>query len=171
MPQPDVPAGDSHALAKDLGLPGRTAAAGHTRGFLRKQTGAAVGGSGVPRRALASIGCRRPRCTRAKVASRRFLLTAEDFGAAEALRIGLAQEVVPAESHIQRARELAQLIAQQAPLGVQSTLANARVGRSQGPDAACEHLSSLLPGILGSQDAAEGLRSFTERRQARFTGR
>ena len=100
----------------------------------------------------------------------RFLLTAEEFGAAEALRIGLVQEVVPTGSHIQRARELAQLIARQAPLGVQGTLANARVGRSQGPDAAREHLASLLPGILRSQDAAEGLRSFTERREARFTG-
>jgi enoyl-CoA hydratase len=56
-----------------------------------------------------------------------FLLTAEEFGAAEELRIGLVQQVVPAGSHIQRARELAQLIARQAPQGVQSTLANARV--------------------------------------------
>ena len=54
--------------------------------------------------------------------------------------------------------------------GVQGTLANARAGRSHGPDAAREHLLSLLPGILHSQDAAEGLRSFTERREGRFTG-
>src|SRR6185312_14225367 len=100
----------------------------------------------------------------------RFLLTAEEFGAAEALRIGLVQEVVPRGRHVQRARELAQLIARQAPLGVQGTLANARAGRSHGPDAAREHLLSLLPGILHSQDAAEGLRSFTERREGRFTG-
>ena len=50
----------------------------------------------------------------------RFLLTADEFGAAEALRIGLVQEVVPAGSHLQRARELAQLIARQAPLGVRA---------------------------------------------------
>ena len=100
----------------------------------------------------------------------RFLLTAEEFGAAEALRIGLVQEVVPAGSHLQRARELARLIARQAPLGVQGTLASARAGRSHGPEAAREHLLSLLPGILHSQDAAEGLRSFTERREGRFTG-
>ena len=62
----------------------------------------------------------------------RFLLTAEDFGAAEALRIGLVQEVVPAGAHVQRAADLAHLIAQQAPLGVQATLASARAGLGRG---------------------------------------
>ena len=100
----------------------------------------------------------------------RFLLTAEEFGAAEAVRIGLVQEVVPAGAHVPRATELAQLIARQAPLGVQATLASARAGLGHGPDAARECLASLLPGILRSQDAAEGLRSFTERREAHFTG-
>jgi len=100
-----------------------------------------------------------------------FLLTAAEFGAAEALRIGLVQEVVPAGAHVGRARDLAQLIARQAPLGVQGTLANARIGAGQGPDAAREHLAALLPGILRSQDAAEGLHSFLERREARFSGR
>lgn len=56
----------------------------------------------------------------------RFLLTAEESGAAEASRIGLMQEVVPAGAHVQRAADLAHLIAQQAPLGVQATLASAR---------------------------------------------
>ena len=64
----------------------------------------------------------------------RFLLTAEEFGAAEALRIGLVQEVVPAGSQITRATELAQLIARQAPLGVQATLASARAA---GPRPGC----------------------------------
>jgi enoyl-CoA hydratase/carnithine racemase len=99
----------------------------------------------------------------------RFLLTAEDFGAAEALRIGLAQ-VMPAEAHVQRATDLAHLIAQQAPLGVQATLASARAGLGRGPDPARDCIASLLPGIMRSQDAAERLRSFTERREARFTG-
>ncbi len=100
----------------------------------------------------------------------RFLLTAEEFGAAEALRIGLMQEVVPAGAHVQRAADLAHLIAQQAPLGVQATLASARAGPGRGPDAARDCIASPLPGIMRSQDAAEGLRSFTERREARFTG-
>ena len=101
----------------------------------------------------------------------KFLLTAEEFGAAEALRIGLVQEVVPAGRHVARAVAIAQLIARQAPLGVQATLANARVAAQRGPQAATTHLAGLLPEILASEDAAEGLVSFIERREARFQGR
>lgn len=100
----------------------------------------------------------------------RFLLTGEEFGAAEALRIGLVQEIVPAGDQFSRARELAVLIAEQAPLGVQATLANARVAREAGPAAAVSDLAARLPGILASKDAAEGVASFVERRPGRFTG-
>lgn len=101
----------------------------------------------------------------------RFLLTGDEFGAAEALRIGLVQEVVPAGSHVQRALDIAKAVAAQAPLGVQATLANARVARDGGPDEATEHLRAVLPGILASDDAAEGVTSFLERRPGHFTGR
>ncbi|MDX2014795.1 MAG: crotonase/enoyl-CoA hydratase family protein [Myxococcaceae bacterium] len=101
----------------------------------------------------------------------RFLLTAEEFGAAEALRIGLVQEVVTPGQHVERAVALAQLIAKQAPLGVQGTLANARVFEAQGHEAAAAHLEGLLPKVMASEDAAEGLMSFLERREASFRGR
>lgn len=101
----------------------------------------------------------------------RYLLTAEEFGADEALRIGLVQEVVPAGQQLDRARALAGLIAEQAPLGVQATLANARVARDEGHAAAVAHLAAVLPEVLNSEDAAEGVRSFVERRTATFTGR
>jgi enoyl-CoA hydratase/carnithine racemase len=101
----------------------------------------------------------------------RFLLTAEEFGAAEALRIGLVQEVVATGKQLDRARALADLVAKQAPLGVRATLANARVGRASGERAATEHIAAQLPAILASEDAREGVQSFLERREARFTGR
>src|SRR6266542_3792762 len=100
----------------------------------------------------------------------RFLLTAEEFGAAEAHRIGLVQEVVPAGRQLDRAHELARTVAAQAPLGVWGTLANARVARAASERAAVAHLSELVPGVLNSQDAAEGVRSFVERRPGRFSG-
>ena len=37
-----------------------------------------------------------------------------------------------------------------------------------GEAAAREHLVSILPGILTSEDAREGLQSFIERREASF---
>jgi enoyl-CoA hydratase/carnithine racemase len=98
----------------------------------------------------------------------RFLLTAEEFGAAEALRIGLVQEVVPTGQQLARATEIAQLIARQAPLGVRGTLANARIVDQA---EATEHLRQILPAILASDDAKEGVLSFLERRDAEFTGR
>ena len=100
----------------------------------------------------------------------RFLLTADEFGADEAYRIGLVQEVVSPGEQFDRAVAIAETIAKQAPLGVQDTLANARVARDQGEDAAREHLQQVLPRILTSKDAMEGVQSFLERREARFTG-
>ncbi len=100
----------------------------------------------------------------------RFLLTADEFGAEEAHRIGLVQEVVAPGTQLDRAVAIAETIAKQAPLGVQETLANARIARDRGEDAAREHLTQVLPRILASKDAMEGVQSFLERREARFTG-
>lgn len=101
----------------------------------------------------------------------RFLLTAEDFGADEALRIGLVQEVVlPAEVR-SRAVAVAGRIAAQAPLGVQATLRQSRLARDQGAAAAIADMRDSLQAILRSRDASEGLRSFVERREGRFEGR
>lgn len=100
----------------------------------------------------------------------RFLLTAEEFGAAEALRIGLVQEVVEPGKHVERARALAHLIAKQAPIGVQGTLANARLAEAKGPEAANAHLRELLAKVMASEDAVEGMMSFIERREAVFKG-
>jgi enoyl-CoA hydratase len=101
----------------------------------------------------------------------RWILTGEEFGAAEAHRIGLVQEVVPAGQQLERAVQIASLVAAQAPLGVQGTLANARLAQRHDEQRAASHLGEVLPTLVESQDAAEGVRSFLERREARFSGR
>ena len=101
----------------------------------------------------------------------RYLLTGDEFTAAEALRIGLVQEVVEPGQQLAHAEAIAQTIAEQAPLGVRATLASARLAITEGEQAAIERLIPDLEPILHSEDVNEGLQSFIERRQAKFQGR
>jgi enoyl-CoA hydratase/carnithine racemase len=101
----------------------------------------------------------------------RWLLTGDELDAAEALRIGLVQEVVPAGEQLPRALALAETIAAQAPLGVYATLASSRAAVPSAERAAEGRLMPDLVPIMKSADVAEGLRAFMERRPGRFTGR
>jgi enoyl-CoA hydratase/carnithine racemase len=101
----------------------------------------------------------------------RYLLTGDRFGAEEALRIGLVQEVVEPGRQVERAREIAEIIAAQAPLAVQASLRNARLAVREGEAAAAAQLLPELRRLLASEDAAEGVTSFVERRRAAFSGR
>src|SRR6201999_1360815 len=102
----------------------------------------------------------------------RWLLTGDEFDAAEAYRIGLVQEVADdAPAALVRAREIAETIAERAaPLGVRATLASAHLARRQGEAAAIERLRPAVVELFASEDAAEGVQSFIERRDAHFQG-
>jgi len=101
----------------------------------------------------------------------RWILTGDSFDAAEALRIGLVQEVVPDGEQYQRGLELAQRIAAQAPLAVQAALANARLAVRDGDPAAEAALQPELVRLASSEDARIGMESFLTRTPARFVGR
>ena len=102
----------------------------------------------------------------------RWLLTGDEFGADEALRIGLVQEVAADAAAAQaKAREIAHSIADHAaPLAVRAVLTSAHLARAQG-DAAIERLRPDVTRLFATADAAEGVQSFVERRPARFQGR
>jgi len=100
----------------------------------------------------------------------RYLLTGDEFGAAEAQRLGLIQEVTEPGRQIDRAVEIAERIAAQAPLGIQATLRSARLGTIEGEATAAARVRDDMPSILASRDFREGVASFRERRPAKFSG-
>ncbi|WAB83097.1 crotonase/enoyl-CoA hydratase family protein [Microcella daejeonensis] len=101
----------------------------------------------------------------------RWMLTGDRFDAAEARRMGLVQEVVPAGSQLDRALELAERIAAQAPLAVQATLANARLAEREGPAEAEARLQGELVRLMQTDDARIGMEAFMTRSTPHFTGR
>jgi enoyl-CoA hydratase len=102
----------------------------------------------------------------------RWLLTGEVYDAAEALRIGLVQEVVETGTERDRAIELAEAIATRSgPLGVKTTLESAHRARLEGEKAAIARLEPDMVRLFESEDGREGLASFVERRESRFIGR
>ena len=101
----------------------------------------------------------------------RYLLTGETFTATEAHRIGLINEVVSAGTQVERALELAALIAEQAPLAVQATLRNSRVARAAVEKEALSQLPKELAALLSSQDFQAGVAAFATRSKPEFTGK
>jgi enoyl-CoA hydratase/carnithine racemase len=99
------------------------------------------------------------------------LMLCDEFGAREAYRIGLVQEVTPAGRQVERAMEIARLIAANAPLGVQVTKEAGRTFTAAGERAAIDIVPIIRQRVMGTADAAEGIRSFVERRAAVFQGR
>ena len=99
------------------------------------------------------------------------LMLCDEFGAEEAYRIGLIQEVTPAGQQVERAMEIARVIAANAPLGVQVTKEAGRKFIEAGERAAIEAIPEIRQRVMGTADAAEGIKSFVERRAAVFQGR
>jgi enoyl-CoA hydratase len=102
----------------------------------------------------------------------RWILTGEDFGADEALRLGLIQEIVEPGEELARATEIAEYIAtRSAPLAVQGALRTAHLAIDEGHDASVANYLPEIHKLFGTEDAQEGVLSFVERRQANFKGK
>jgi len=103
--------------------------------------------------------------------AQRYLLTGDELGAEEAHRLGLVQELCEPGAQLDAALALAQRVAKAAPLGVQGSLRSSRACMLEGEAAAIGPTFQGMADVMRSEDAAEGVRSFVERREAVFRGR
>jgi enoyl-CoA hydratase len=104
-------------------------------------------------------------------AALKLLLTGEMIGAAEALRIGLVDEVVAADRLIVRGMELAQMIVAMAPLAVAGCVEAVQRGSELGLDDAMRVEAEIFGRLCGTADKAEGTAAFLEKRAAVWMGR
>jgi enoyl-CoA hydratase/carnithine racemase len=103
--------------------------------------------------------------------AKEIFFTARRYDAAEALRLGLVNQVFPKAELEARVRELAMQIAANAPLTVRSVK---RIARELARDPAERDRAAIRDSIqrcFDSEDYKEGVRAFLEKRTARFEGR
>jgi len=98
------------------------------------------------------------------------MLAGRPIGAEEAVRIGLASEVVPTEMLRERAQAFAEQLAALPPLAYAAIKEGLRRGAesSMEKEWATNVLAQAM--LLGTEDFAEGLAAIVEKRPARFVG-
>ena len=101
----------------------------------------------------------------------RLLLTGAIIDAAEALRIGLVDEVVPAAAMMARAEALALEIAANAPLAVEAVLRAVDEGLDLPLDQALDGEAGIFGNLCGTADRNEGIQAFLNKRLPSWTGR
>jgi methylglutaconyl-CoA hydratase len=100
---------------------------------------------------------------------RRYALTGERFSAAEARRIGLVHEIVPARELEAAGARIVDAILQNGPEAIAQTKVLAlELALGHLDDAACNRLVDSHAAKRQSAEAAEGLASFAEKRAAKW---
>ena len=99
------------------------------------------------------------------------IFTGRTLSAAQCLEMGLVSQVVPDAELAGAARSLALEIAANAPLAVQASKKMMRMGLGEAFDDHVHHVFLQLLPLMRSQDAAEGMRAFMEKRTPNFSGR
>ena len=99
------------------------------------------------------------------------IFTGRTLTAAQALDLGLANQVVPDDQVAATAQALAAEIAANAPLAVQASKRMMRMGLDETFETHVQHVYLQLLPLFRSEDFQEGMRSFLEKRVANFSGR
>lgn len=100
-----------------------------------------------------------------------WMLTGDEMPAQRAYEIGMINEVVPEGEAFERAMEIAQKIASNAPLVVKSMKSIAMKTLPMGPAEKYYQDFDMLEGLKNSEDFAEGIKALRERRPAKFKGK
>lgn len=162
MPQPVVAALQGHVLGGGLELAMsadlRVAEESATLGLPEVKLGVFPSGAGTQRLARLVPPSR----------AKRMMFLAEVVNAAEALDLGLVDQVVPTATSHDAAMDLARRIAEQPRLAVQAVKRAVDHGLRHGVDAGQAMEVQLIAHLFTSHDAQEGVRAFLEARTPRF---
>jgi enoyl-CoA hydratase len=100
----------------------------------------------------------------------RYMLTGDTWGAEEARRIGLVQEVTPPGKQLDVAVELANKVAAVAPLGARATLASAHQALAAEETTALAAVQPTFANLQKTDDFRENIRAVREGRVPVFRG-
>jgi enoyl-CoA hydratase/carnithine racemase len=103
--------------------------------------------------------------------AKEILFSSEFIDAAEAARIGLVNRVVPAGQELEAAEAMAAVFAERAPLSLAFAKAAVNVGMTMPLEAALAFEAGLTAQLYTTQDRAEGIQAFLDKRRPEFRGR
>lgn len=99
------------------------------------------------------------------------IFSGKTLTAAESLDMGLANAVVPDDELMTRTRAMAKEIAANAPLAVQASKRMMRAALAEGFNDHVQRVYLQLLPLFRTDDFREGIKSFVEKRPAKFEGR
>ncbi len=102
--------------------------------------------------------------------AKELVFTGRIINAAEALRIGLVNAVLPADELLAGARKTALTIASKGPRAVSAAKRTIHTGADKTMADACQLEAQAFSGMFETEDAREGMKAFVEKRPAEFKG-